>query len=142
MTATNSTLGRCFIDTNIWLYAFIQTQDSRKQVMAKNIIQEHDIVLSSQVINETCVNLLKKTALAEPELQALIRSFYSHYAVIEPDQEMLLKASELRAKHSLAYWDSLIVASALLAGCDYLYSEDMQDGLQVDGKLTIQNPFK
>jgi predicted nucleic acid-binding protein len=142
MTASSSSSSLCFVDTNIWLYAFIQTQDSGKQVMAKNVIQDNEVILSSQVINETCVNLLKKTSLSEPELQALIRSFYSHYPVIEADQEMLLRASELREKHSFAYWDSLIVAGALLAGCDCLYSEDMQDGLQVDGKLTIQNPFK
>jgi predicted nucleic acid-binding protein len=36
----------------------------------------------------------------------------------------------------------MIVASALHAGCEILYTEDMQDGLEVEGQLTVVNPFK
>lgn len=99
------------------------------------------MILSTQVINEVCVNLLKKTQLAEPDIQALIASFYSHYTVIEFDQDILTKASALREQHHFSYWDSLIVASALAAQCTLLYTEDMQHGLQVENRLTLQNPF-
>jgi len=50
-----------FVDTNIWLYAFIQYQDTAKNEIAKDIIKECDIVISTQIINEICVNLIKKT---------------------------------------------------------------------------------
>ncbi|MDT5060208.1 MAG: hypothetical protein QOH63_667 [Acidobacteriota bacterium] len=50
----------CFIDTNVWLYAFIQSQDQDKTVIAKTTIESSEIVISSQVINEVCVNLIKK----------------------------------------------------------------------------------
>ena len=56
-------MSSCFIDTNIWLYAFIETQnksEKRKRSLAKKTIQSNEIVISDQVINETCVNLLKK----------------------------------------------------------------------------------
>ena len=48
---------------------------------------------------------------------------------------------QLITDHNFSMWDSLIVASALNANCTTLYSEDMQHGQIVHGKLTIQNPF-
>jgi predicted nucleic acid-binding protein len=132
----------CFVDTNIWLYAFIEAEDRQKQARAKAVIQSNELVVSTQVINEICVNLLKKTQLTEPDIQALILSFYSHYRVVELDQDTLFKASTLRQQYSLSYWDSLIIASALLARCELIYTEDMQHGLQLENKLTIQNPFQ
>ncbi len=133
---------RCFIDTNIWLYAFIETDDERKGVAAKSVIQKPDVVVSIQVINEVCVNMLRKTSLPEKDIQALIIAFYGKYTVVDIDKVTLLKASELREKYSLSYWDSLIVANALNADCAVLYSEDMQDGLQVEQRLTVINPVK
>ncbi len=56
-------------------------------------------------------------------------------------KETQLGASWLRGKYSLSYWDSLICAAALEAGCAKLLSEDMQDGLVIDGRLEIVNPF-
>jgi predicted nucleic acid-binding protein len=53
-----------------------------------------------------------------------------------------LKASALRAQHAFSFWDSTIVASALYADASVLYSEDMQDGLVVDNRVCIINPFK
>jgi predicted nucleic acid-binding protein len=142
MNELEETQKRCFIDTNIWLYAFIETDDERKSVAAKSVIQKPDVVVSIQVINEVCLNMLRKASLPEKDIQALIIAFYEKYTVVDVDKVTLLKASELRAKYSLSYWDSLIVASALNADCTVLYSEDMQDGLQVEQGLTVVNPVK
>ena len=98
--------------------------------------------MSTQVINETCVNLLKKALLPEETIRQLVIAFYEKYAVTAMDPSTLLTASELREKYSLSFWDSMIVASALHAGCEILYTEDMQDGLEVEGQLTVVNPFK
>jgi predicted nucleic acid-binding protein len=51
-------------------------------------------------------------------------------------------ALEMAFRHQLGIYDGMIVAAALLADCDTLYSEDMHDGLLVDGRLTIVNPFR
>lgn len=142
MSETEQTRTRCFIDTNIWLYAFIAAGDEAKQLAAKSTIQQPDVVISTQVINEVCVNLLKQVSLSEEEIQALISAFYEKYTVVDVDRATLLKASELRAQYSLSYWDSLIVANALILDCEVLYSEDMQDGLQVEKRLKIVNPLK
>ena len=141
MAATERPPFTCFVDTNIWLYAFIEGEDSHKQTRAKTTIQDNEVILSTQVINEVCVNLIKKTQLTEPDIQALILSFYSYYTVVEFDQNILAKASALREQYHFSYWDSLIVASALAAHCTLLYTEDMQHGLQVENRLILQNPF-
>jgi predicted nucleic acid-binding protein len=91
----------CFIDTNIWLYAFIPSQDPNKSAKAKAVIQQSDIAISSQVINEICVNLIKKAQFDEPRLRQLINSFYNRYNVGLMDIDTLLKSSELREKLQL-----------------------------------------
>jgi predicted nucleic acid-binding protein len=132
---------RCFVDTNIWLYAFIESGDAAQRQIAKAVAGRSEIVVSVQVINETCVNLLKKAATSETIIRQLVTSFYDKYTVIDFDAGILLTASELREKYSFSFWDSIIIASALRAGCEALYTEDMQHGLKVDDQLTIVNPF-
>lgn len=132
----------CFIDTNIWLYAFIESQDKAKSASAKVVIQgNHRIIASSQIINEVSVNLIKKAKFDEASIQQLIESFYAKYPVIEVGRAELLKASELRSRHKFSYWDSLIVACALLSGASVLYSEDMDTSLIVENSLKIVNPL-
>ena len=59
----------------------------------------------------------------------------------ELSQDILLKASKIRANQSFSFWDSVVAASALDCDADYLISEDMQDGFKLENKLTIINPF-
>ncbi len=128
----------------IWLYAFIETSnkdENRKRQIAKKIVQVDNIFISTQVINEVCVNFLRKTSVTEEEIRALILSFYNKFTIIELDTSVLLTASRLRDKYSFSFWDSIIVSTALNADCEILYSEDMQDGLKVEEKLRIINPF-
>lgn len=75
-------------------------------------------------------------------IQALIDSFYARHSVVQLDQATLRRASELRDRHQFAFWDGLIVAAALAGQAEILYSEDMHDGLLVDGRLQIRNPFR
>ncbi|MGK7895540.1 MAG: PIN domain-containing protein [Xenococcus sp. (in: cyanobacteria)] len=132
----------CFVDSNIWLYAFSTDQkEETKRILAKQLIKEKSIIISTQVINEVCRNLLKKHKLDEKSISNLIASFYSKYQVISFNIDILESASNLRNQYSVSFWDSLIVACALSADVNILYSEDMQDGLTSDKKLTIINPF-
>ncbi len=133
--------GHRFIDTNIWLYALIESKEVQKRSQAKQVIQDSGLVVSTQVINETCVNLLRKAAFPEGEIQRLILAFYEKCNVVDVDVNTLLQASQLRERYSFSFWDSLIVASALVTNCDTLYSEDMQDGLKVQDKFVVVNPF-
>ena len=130
-----------FVDTNIWLYSFIQSQNKEKTEIARTIIKECEIVISTQIINEMCVNLIKKVDFSEGKILNLIESLYKKYTVFELSQDILLKASKIRANQSFSFWDSVVAASALDCDADYLISEDMQDGFNFENKLTIINPF-
>ena len=133
---------RCFVDTNIWLYAFIEGDESHKTACAKALLEaSHAIIVSTQVINEMCSNLLKKTHFSEQHIQQLIAAFYAKYRVVEFHIALLLQASALREQYAFSFWDSLIVASALHAEAVVLYSEDMHDGLLVENRVRIMNPF-
>lgn len=130
-----------FIDTNLWLYAFTD-DDARKKDISQALIQSLRPVVSSQVINEICVNLIKRAKFPEAQIGELIDTFYRKYEVVEVQKELLLSASRLRQDYALSYWDSLIVAAALSSGAPTLYSEDMQHELLIADKLRIINPFK
>ncbi|NPA54423.1 MAG: PIN domain-containing protein [Aquificae bacterium] len=134
---------KIFIDTNIWLYAFMEGNEE-KSLIARKIIEENteSICLSTQVINEICINLLKKADFSEKEIQELIVNMSNVYEICPVDINDCIKASELREKFYLSYWDSLIVASALNSNCSILYSEDMQHNQIIENKLRIINPFK
>ncbi|MBI3250210.1 MAG: PIN domain-containing protein [Deltaproteobacteria bacterium] len=143
MSAPETKAESCFIDTNIWLYAFTVGNDPKKTARAKALIEAQSAVfVSTQVINEACVNLIKKAHFSEQQVQQLIESFYAKYVVVELSKPLLLKASVLREQHALSFWDSIIVASALFTNVTVLYSEDMQDGLVVESRLRVVNPFK
>lgn len=134
---------KSFVDLNIWLYDFIAEQDAQKSAKARELTQKHkdNICLSTQFINEVCINLSKKAEFKEDQIKQLIARFYFDYEVIELNQKILLTASDLRRRYPLSFWDGLIVASALFADAEILYSEDMQNGLVIEKKLRIINPF-
>lgn len=132
-----------FIDSNIWLYSFIGDTAGKHQLAAK-LIQENkqEIAISLQVINEVCVNLIKKANFKEEKIEELINSFYENYRLVELDKDVLTNASKLRNSLSLSFWDSLIVSAALMSECDILYTEDLQHNQVIADNLKIVNPFK
>jgi predicted nucleic acid-binding protein len=132
-----------FLDSNILLYALLAKQSAAKFSISRNIIQNNrpDIIISSQVVIEVAANLLRKGNFSESQIAKFIEDAYEDYVVIDVSQKILLRASELRSRYKLSYFDSIIVAAALNTGSTILYSEDMQNGLIVEGELAIINPF-
>jgi len=130
-----------FIDTNIWLYALLDTGEAEKSRLAKELLEQTEPILSIQVINELCVNLIKKAGFTEEQISQLIEALYEKYPVVEMDENILLTASQLRQEYSLSFWDSMVAACALIAEAEILYTEDMQDGLIIRESLTIKNPL-
>ena len=122
-----------FFDSNVWLYLFLE-KGSRKSLIAKQYIEasvlKNQIVISWQVINEVCINLLKK-GFTEQQVLSIVEWLYKIATIQDFTKEMLLEASSIRAQYSISYWDSLIVSAALESNCRLLYSEDMQDGLKI-----------
>ena len=143
MSVPDTEPASCFVDSNIWLYAFVEGDDRTKSARARSLLEASRAVsVSPQVINEVCVNLIKKAQFSEPQVQQLIESFYAKYIVVEVSKAFLLTASALREQYAFSFWDSTIVSSALHAGASVLYSEDMQAGLVVENRVRIINPFE
>ncbi|WP_204141378.1 PIN domain-containing protein [Halomicronema sp. CCY15110] len=135
-----------FLDSNIWLYALLKKvqltpDDLTKAQVSNRLIDSPNVAVSTQVINEVSVNLIKKARFTESQIQSLIQSFYDGCQVIAPSQSLLIQASQVRDRYSLSFWDGLIIAAALTANVGTLYSEDMQNGLVVFDQLAIVNPF-
>ncbi len=130
-----------FFDSNVWLYALFTAGDPAKQAIAQGLIRQQHPIVSTQVINEVCFVLRRRDSWNETQILGLIKSFYLDYTIITHEQSILLDACRLRQRYSVSFWDSLIIACALHSKANVLYSEDMQDGLVIDGVLPIVNPF-
>jgi predicted nucleic acid-binding protein len=129
---------RVFADTNLFIYA--ESQDQDKATRAIEIIRNSPVI-STQVINETVSVLTRKHKFLLSEAHEIAESLLDLCEVVAVDKSTLRKAIDLAKRYSLSHWDSLIVAAALLANCEKLYSEDMQHGQVFDDQLTVVNPF-
>ncbi len=132
--------GAPFVDSNIWLYAMVAGDDPTKTFLAKAVVQG-DCRLSTQVVNEICVNLLRKAGRSEDEIAELIQCLHRQHFVSIVDEGVMLRAVDLRRRYSLSYWDSMIASAALLSGATRLLTEDLQDGLWIEGQLLVLNPL-
>ena len=135
---------KVFVDSNIWLYAFIQSKgDQEKRIKARACIVDADeIVISTQVVNEVCINLMRKSNKDGVFIDQFIHDFVATYNVMSQTKDDVLEASSIRKDYHFSYWDSLIVACAIRGNCKRLYSEDMQHGLNVYDQLQICNPLQ
>jgi len=127
-----------FVDSNIWLYAFMD-QNEEKREKALDILSSSNVI-STQVINEVCTNLIRKASYTEFEIQQTIENIKNQYEILPIDIALCSAASILRESYALSYWDSLIVATANAGGCEILYSEDMQHNQLIENTKII-NPF-
>lgn len=135
---------RCFIDSNVWIYAATQSENTPpdpRHAAARTLLEQVKPYLSVQVVNEVSVNLIRKFKFTEASIQTLIRSFYQKYVVCPMDEENLLEVSALRQRYNLSFWDSIIASTAIQYQCPVLYTEDMSNGLVINDVLTIINPF-
>jgi predicted nucleic acid-binding protein len=128
-----------FADTNIVIYAEGADVLKAQQAMA---VLEPGPVISSQVVNETINILTRKYGFALAEAHDVASSLLDLCEVVPVGADTVREAMRLAARYRLSHWDSLIVAAAMLAECETLYSEDLQHGQMIDGRLTIINPFK
>ena len=131
-----------FIDSNIFLYSVTDIEKPKASISFTLLdSNRRNISISSQVINEVGFNLIKKLSFSEDKVISFLSSMADLYKVIQISKETHIISSSLRVKYKVSYWDSLILATALESASEIVYSEDMQHGLKVEGKLEIINPF-
>jgi predicted nucleic acid-binding protein len=75
-----------FVDSNIWLYAMIQSSDPERRAKAIAAIQQPDLVVSTQVVNEVCYNLIRKACFDSSRISQVIEAFYNRALVLPVDR--------------------------------------------------------
>ncbi len=129
---------KAFIDTNVVIYAL--GPNSTKASIAAPLFTTHPTI-STQVLSETANEASKKLALPAPEIRKLLTTLESMCRVEIVIPATMHLALEIAERYGFSWYDSLIVATAIDAGCDTLYTEDLQHGQVIEGKLTVTNPF-
>jgi len=126
-----------FVDTNILIYAHDSSMGVKYQRAHKLLEQlwaTGEGVLSTQVLQELCVNLRRKALVpfSVDEMTALIRDYLSWQVVVNTP-ESVLRALEIEQRHKISFWDALILQAAESAGADVVYSEDLSAGQSYAG---------
>jgi predicted nucleic acid-binding protein len=135
--------GNVFIDTNIFLYAKFN-DGSDKFKVANDLFSTYFRLgkpfISTQVVNEFCVNAIKKGG--EPwEIHTTASHFDKYFYIIPVTMNTIVESFRIYDSYQFSHWDCLIVASALESSCEILYTEDLSDGQIINKDLKIINPF-
>ena len=139
-----------FIDSNIFVYLFDST-DTRRRDIARETVQrgiaDGSAIISFQVVQEVLNVTTHKMErpLSDTDAIAFFDTVLAPLWRVYPSADLYRRAIEVKTRYRFGLYDSLIVASALEAGCTRLLSEDLQDGGlrtgQVIGRLTVKSPF-
>ena len=131
--------GKAFFDTNILVYVVGQKEERTDTAEA---LLAGGGIISVQVLNELANVSRKKLRMSWEEIDEALAAI----RVLCPSPVPLTidthdAGRRIAAKYGYSMFDGLIAASALEAACDTLYSEDLQDGQVIEGRLTVRNPF-
>jgi|ERR1700678_2793618 predicted nucleic acid-binding protein len=133
-----------FVDTNILIYAHDRTMGGKHE-RARRIV--YDLwtsgqgVLSTQVLQELCVNLRRKLArpLSMDEIRHLVRDYMS-WEIVVNTPEAIIQALDIEVRYKISFWDALILQAAEQSGATILYSEDLA-AKQNYGTVRVLNPL-
>ena len=129
---------KIFFDTNTLLY--LLSSDNKKADWVSKNLQQHNVI-SVQVLNEFTSASLRKIKISNTELDEFLDLFTSTFNVRSLDIDTFETGLMVSRRYGYQHYDSMIIAAALQAGCERLYSEDMQHRQVIDKRLQIVNPF-
>ena len=134
---------RSFLDSNILVYADDRSAGPKRD-RARTLIRETMLagtgVLSLQVLQEYFATATKKLHLPSAAARRRV-ALFSRFDVVVLSVQDVLAAIDLHQLHQFSIWDALVIRAGLNAGCQVLYSEDLQDGQRIDS-LEVVNPFR
>lgn len=128
-----------FVDTNIVIYSLDKDAAKRRKALA---VLAGKPAISIQVLNEAANTLRRRLAFDTPTIRRFLADLMQETRFHPISPATVFAALAVAERYGFSHYDSLIVATALDAGCEALYSEDMQHGQVIDGRLTIVNPFR
>ena len=140
MKSTETENIRIFLDTNILIYAYSDTELEKKEKVL-SILENELVSISTQVINEFIWVMNKKYDVDMNSLRIITNNLFELYDVSMITKTTINKAIDISQDMSYSYWDSLMLSSALESMCDTFYTEDLQHGQIIENKLKIVNPF-
>jgi len=135
-----------FIDSNVLIYQ-LDTQDPRKHAIAEGIISQaiatENACISFQVVQECLNTVLRKAEVRLDPAAARIwlDTVLAPLCKVQPSTALYQRTLDIQTRYGFSFYDSLIVAAALDAGCKRLLTEDLQHGQRIEG-LVIENPFR
>lgn len=127
-----------FFDSNVLLYLF--SGDAEKADRAEALLATGGVI-SVQVLNEFAAVANRKLLMTWAEIPTVLQDIRRLCKVVPITVETHERGLGLLSRYGFSFYDAMIVSSAVEAGCKTLWSEDFQDGLQVEGTLIIRNPF-
>lgn len=128
-----------FFDTNVLLY--LLSADAAKADRVESLLAEGGTI-SVQVLNEFASVALRKVAIPVAELREILEPVRNVCQVEAVTEDTHDRALALVERYRFSFYDALLIAAALYAGCSRLYSEDLQHGQLIDRQLRIVNPFR
>ncbi len=129
---------KTFFDTNVLLY--LLSGDAAKADRAESAVAGGGFV-SVQVLNEFAAVAFRKLEMTYPEIRNALEPIRAVCEVVPITSGTHDLGLQIAERYGYSVYDALIVASALLAGCEMLCSEDLQDRQWIDEQLVIRNPF-
>ena len=130
-----------FFDTNVLVYAY-SNDDLVKKATALVLGAIPDRWLSTQVLIEFVNVLTRKLKTGWPDAQTAVLEVTQNHNVHQTSPDTILAATRLAQRYGFSWFDALIVAAALECGCETLYSEDLNAGQLIEGRLRVVNPFQ
>lgn len=127
-----------FLDTNVLFYLLAQ---GPKQAVAERELAAGGTI-SVQVLNELASICRRKAAMDWQETGEFLFGLRALLTVRDLTLPMHDAGRAVAERYGLALYDGMIAGAALVCGCTTLVSEDMQDGLLIEGRLRIRNPFR
>ncbi|AKV65343.1 PIN domain-containing protein [Microcystis panniformis] len=131
---------KVFIDTNVLICGYSEDEPDKRQ-RAIDCVRSGEAWISTQVLNETINVLKRKFSLSYSQIRDAVQELSEGFPIVLVSVNTIEMALNLAERYQYSYFDSLILASALEAGCQILYSEDLQDGQRIENQLMIVNPF-
>lgn len=135
-------MSKVFVDTNILVYTLDQKDVEKKDLarrILKKVVESHQPVISTQVINEFYVVAVNKLKSDPIVVKSIIHNFHN-MEIVNTDLDLIEQAIDISVISQLSFWDSLIIAAAEKANCEYVLSEDLNPGQNYRG-IKLLNPF-
>ena len=132
-----------FLDSNVFVYMLDESDAAKRrqaEMLVNGSLTQGTGCISFQVVQETMNVLIHKLGFQSEDARQALERFLVPLWQVNPTAALYQSAISLQGRYGFSFYDSLIVAAALEAGCTRLYSEDLQHGQQIQ-RMTIMNPF-